>query len=86
MPSTAESELTKECPTCEGTGETPIQDHWSYGDSKGRGEGHYTTGGDKCPCCNGTERVPFESSHDGGDDCGLPDWMHEPEPPEPEGL
>lgn len=68
-----------DCPTCEGTGETPVQDHWSYGDSRGRGEGHYTTGGTPCPCCKGTSVVDDDSSHDAGDDCNTPDY---PDPPE----
>lgn len=73
------SRTTIECPSCEGSGETPVQDHWSYGDGRGRGEGHYTTGGGPCPCCKGDGRVPADSGHEAGDDCGQP-----PEPPEPE--
>lgn len=72
-------ERIKDCPSCQGSGETPVEDRWSYGDGRGRGEGHYTVGGGPCPCCKGECVVPYYSAHDASDDCGQPS-----EPPEPE--
>lgn len=76
-----------DCPSCEGSGETPVQDQWSQSR-----EEHYTTGGDKCPCCKGEaqfEDAETAAQHHSGDDCwadpreDLPD--REPEEPEPRG-
>lgn len=68
-----------ECATCGGAGSF-TEDKWSYGDSRGRGEGHYTID-HKCPCCGGEgffqspQEAEAHAHHDGSE--------HEPDPGEP---
>lgn len=60
-----------ECATCGGSG-GHTEDKWSYGDSRGRGEGHYTVD-HKCPCCKGEGVFPSlqeaeeHKGHDGSE-------------------
>lgn len=63
--------MTVDCPTCKGAGSFS-EDKWSYGDSRGRGEGHYTVDHD-CPCCKGEGVFPSpqeaeeHKGHDGSE-------------------
>lgn len=68
-----------ECQTCRGAGGT-TQDAWSYGDSRGRGEGHYTIDHD-CPCCDG--EGSFQSPQEAEEHRGHDGSEHEPDPGEP---
>ncbi len=72
-----------ECPTCKGAASF-TEDKWSYGDSRGRGEGHYTIDHD-CPCCDG--EGSFKSPQEAEEHKGHDGSEHEPdsgEPPEPD--